>query len=73
MWDQIDEGEPDALESLYRAIHSLSGSGETFGFPKLSEAAKQCEAVLLEGIESGQLPRADAQAGIVSVLAELDQ
>ncbi len=73
LWDKIDDGEPETLESLYRAVHSLSGSGETFGFPKLSEAAKQCEAVLLAGMKSGQLPRTDAEAGFISVLAELDQ
>ena len=54
LWDKIDDGEPETLESLYRAVHSLSGSGETFGFPKLSEAAKQCEAVLLAGMKSGR-------------------
>lgn len=50
----------------------MSGSGETFGFPKLSEAAKQCEAVLLTGIETGDLDEAKARAGVEGVLAELD-
>ncbi len=48
LWDKIDDGEPETLESLYRAV-------------------------LLAGMKSGQLPRTDAEAGIVSVLAELDQ
>jgi chemotaxis protein histidine kinase CheA len=73
LWDGVERGDPDALDSLYRAVHSLAGSGETFGFPKLSEAAKQCEGVLLTGVESGQLQHDAARAELELVLAELDR
>jgi HPt (histidine-containing phosphotransfer) domain-containing protein len=60
------------LHTLHRLIHGLAGSGETFGFPQLSQAARQCERVLLAGIESGQLQVDEAKRLIVSVLAQLD-
>lgn len=73
LWGQFETGDMEALDALYRAVHSLSGSGETFGFPKLSEVAKQCEIVLHAGIESGQLQPNAVLAEVSSVLAELDR
>lgn len=73
LWDGVEGGDSDALQSLYRVVHTLAGSGETFGFPKLSEVAKQCEIVLLAGVESGQLQCGDAGAEVELVLAELDR
>ena len=36
----------DRLNDIYREIHSLNGSGATFGFPEISECASQMEAYL---------------------------
>lgn len=73
LWGQFETGDSEALDGLYRAVHSLSGSGETFGFPKLSEAAKQCEIILLDGMESGQLQPDGVLDEVNAVLAELDR
>lgn len=46
---------PDAVVSVRRIAHSLRGSGGTFGFPEITEAAKcleeSAEADVLEGID----------------------
>jgi HPt (histidine-containing phosphotransfer) domain-containing protein len=47
-------GQP--LRTFHRLAHSLAGSGTTFGFPEVSETARNLER-LLEGImESGASP-----------------
>ena len=73
MWDGVEAGDADALQSLYRVVHTLAGSGETFGFPNLSVVARRCEIVLRAGVESGQLQHDAARAEVELVLAELDQ
>ena len=73
LWGKVEDDDTGSLKALYRAIHSLAGSGETFGFPALSDAAKQCERVLLAGIETGQLQNEDAKVRLESVLTELDR
>ena len=74
LWQQIESDDSDrkALETLYRLVHGLAGSGATFGFPLLSEAARQCELVLLAGIDTGNLPLDEARSQVSSVLAALD-
>ncbi len=75
LWGKVSGGEcdRDALDALYRVVHGLAGSGATFGFPKVSETAKQCECVLLDGIDSGQLELDVVKPQIDSVLAALEQ
>lgn len=36
----------EAFQALHRMVHSLTGSGKTFGFPALSDAARNLEACL---------------------------
>ena len=38
-------------EDLRRVAHSLSGSGATFGFPNVSDAAEALERALDQGLE----------------------
>ena len=73
LWGKIEAGESgeNDLDSLYRLMHSLAGSGETFGFPQLSKTAQHCERILLDGIESGVLKFDEAKTAVDSVLAEL--
>lgn len=37
------EGKPDAIDQLRIVAHSLHGSGTTFGFPEITEAARKVE------------------------------
>ncbi len=74
LWARIsaDTVDREALDSLYRLVHGLAGSGATFGFPQLSEAAKECEIMLLEGIESGQLAYDAVRSRVETVVATLE-
>ncbi len=74
LWVKIadKESDRDALDELYRLVHGLAGSGATFGFSQLSEAAKQCECVLLAGIDSGSLEFNDAKTKLDTVLEALE-
>lgn len=73
LWEKIEKNacDRDSLDSLYRLVHGLAGAGATFGFPQVSEAAKQCECTLLEGMDSGQLALDEVKIQIDSVLAAL--
>lgn len=47
-WQQAVEGRPGARQVLEREAHNLAGSGATFGFPALGDAARSLE----QGVES---------------------
>lgn len=74
LWGKVagDDTDRDALDELYRLVHGLAGSGATFGFPQLSEAARQCEHVLLAGIDSGSLEYNEAKIKIDTVIDALE-
>jgi len=40
---EMREGKPDAIDQLRIVAHSLHGSGATFGFPEITEAARKVE------------------------------
>ena len=45
-WRQLpmDDWDEDGFETLHRMVHSLTGSGKTFGFALLSDVARNLEA-----------------------------
>jgi HPt (histidine-containing phosphotransfer) domain-containing protein len=43
LWRQVLNGQAPALASLERCAHSLAGSGATFGFAALGDAARALE------------------------------
>jgi len=45
-WQGACDGDTQALENLHRQAHSLAGSGATFGFEEISEAARAVERVV---------------------------
>ncbi len=51
---------PSDLETLHRLVHSITGSAGTFGFPELSNAARQLEGRLVLLMRGG--PPASAAA-----------
>lgn len=45
---------PDDLKTLHRLVHSLTGSGATFGYAEISDAARVMESCLKEIQEQGK-------------------
>lgn len=62
-------GEP--LRTFHRLAHSLAGAGATFGFPEVSEAARQLENLLKSALDSGSPPEAPEVEGLLSRLRGL--
>ncbi len=46
----------EALSDLFHLVHSLAGSGATFGFEALSECARQLEPVIDPQLATGRAP-----------------
>lgn len=61
----------EALANLYRITHTLAGSGATFGFPSISNAARRAEIVLKSLLQSGAALEIEHQTEIESALEEL--
>jgi two-component system, chemotaxis family, sensor kinase CheA len=53
---EIDRGsrEPELLQSIFRAVHSIKGAGSTLGFEQLSEFSHDLES-LLDDLRSSRL------------------
>ena len=51
-----DPRDLSALSALFHLVHSLAGSGATFGFEALSERARELEPVIDPQLESGRKP-----------------
>jgi len=57
LWKRVASGDDRlALTALYRALHSLAGSGETFGYPQLSKCAREMELTLEPYQASAAIP-----------------
>jgi diguanylate cyclase (GGDEF)-like protein len=70
VWQELLRGSEasDGLEHFFRLLHSLAGSGTTFGFPALSQVARQLCNLLKPALENGALltlaQRTDLDAGV---------
>ena len=55
-WAALKQDSADlaALSALFHLVHSLAGSGATFGFETLSERARQLEPLLDPQLDSGR-------------------
>jgi len=60
----------DRLERLHRGVHSLAGSGTTFGLPDVSRAARLLEAPLKELLQAGEKRSVRALSGLKDVWEE---
>lgn len=49
------EWNQENLKSLERSVHNLTGSGATFGYPDISNQARELEAYLREKASAGDL------------------
>jgi len=72
LWRRIDCEEPDAdaLEILKRELHTMAGSGGSFGLPQVSKAAAAAEDALA-GLKEGSRPGAKRSAKFAVLLDKL--
>lgn len=61
----------EALVVLHNLVHSLAGGGKTFGYPALSDAAKQLEAQLETIVQSPHVPDDQQKSHISQLVAAL--
>jgi len=64
---------PDALSNLHRMVHSLAGSGATFGFAEVSQHARRAEIVLKPLALGAMAPDAAQIRDIEAALRDLEQ
>lgn len=75
LWRRLIAAELPAsrLAELVRMVHSVSGSGTTFGLPDASRAARELESFLDPFVESGRLPGPTEQETVSALLTALKQ
>ncbi len=62
--DYLRLGDDDALAALRRIAHELHGGGGTFGFPAISAAGGELEALFEEMIEGRPVPPGGVEAAL---------
>lgn len=50
---RVGESDPERLDALYVLFHTLKGSGATFGFQQIADAAKDAEQAVRAAMEAG--------------------
>lgn len=70
-WKMIEAGDVSQLPKLHQYAHSLTGSGATFGFIKLSQASRSLEQVLQTLLDSGADYTEDQRLNISSLLQQV--
>lgn len=74
-WRQLptDSWDDEGFQILHRLVHSLTGSGKTFGFAALSDAARMLETCLKQIAETKQAPDEEQRNQIQGMMVELRQ
>lgn len=74
-WEQLpkDRWDEESFQNLHRMVHSLTGSGKTFGFALLSDAARKLEAYLKEIVQAKRVPGKEQCERVQVLLNELRQ
>ena len=74
-WQQLpkDRWDEEGFYELYRMVHSLTGSGKTYGFPAVSDAARNLETVFKQIAEVKAVPNEEQLKRIHELLSELRQ
>lgn len=78
IWEGLQNGwSNDAFYTMYRMVHGLTGSGATFGFTRLSEAARTLEIFVKGLLAEGKIPLSpacrDEIAAYLKTLTEASQ
>ncbi|MBF0371068.1 MAG: EAL domain-containing protein [Magnetococcales bacterium] len=75
LWQNLQKGawQPEQLRELHRLVHSLAGSGGTFGFPQIGLEARKVEILLKNFLEEEDPPGKSEQNKISAELDRLSQ
>lgn len=75
MWKQLpkDSWDGDGFQTLHRMVHSLTGSGKTFGFTLLSDVARNLEEHLKQIVQTETVLSEDQRQHIQKLMSELRQ
>lgn len=74
-WNRLSRGKwnHDDIEALDRMMHSLTGSGKTFGFDLLSDSARRLEHYLKQFVQEKKVPNNEQRGHIRLLLSEVKQ
>ncbi len=74
-WEQLPKGrwDEEGFQVLHRMVHSLAGSGGTFGFSLVSDVARSLEKQLDRIAEAKAAPGEEQSRSIMVLLSELRQ
>lgn len=74
-WSKLprDEWDEEGFQTLHRMVHSLTGSGKTFGFDLLSDVARHLEDCLKQIVQAQAAPGEGQRKRIQVLLSELHQ
>lgn len=72
-WNQMPQAEWDeeGFHILHRMTHSLTGSGKTFGFAALGEAARKLETLLKQAVDAKKIFGQEQRDQVQRLLSEL--
>lgn len=72
-WNKMSQTEWDeeGFQILHRMAHSLTGSGKTFGFAALSEAARKLETLLKQAVDAKRIFGQEQRGQVQRLLSEL--
>ncbi|BBJ23620.1 diguanylate cyclase [Candidatus Nitrotoga sp. AM1P] len=75
MWEQLpqDNWDGEGFQTLHRMVHSLTGSGKTFGFALLSDVARNLEEHLKQIVQTETALNEDQRQHIQKLMSELRQ
>ena len=60
-------------EPLMQMFHSLTGIGGTYGFPRISEISRSCEALCVVCIEEHRAIRAAEREQLLTAVVQIQQ
>lgn len=74
-WSQLPHSkwDEDGFQTVHRMVHSLTGSGKTFGFSLLSDVARNLEECLKQIMQAKAAPGEEQRKRIQVLLSELHQ
>lgn len=75
VWELLpqDRWDEKGFETLHRMVHNLSGSGRTFGFPLLSDRARNLEECLRQLAQAKATLSGQQRIHVQVLLRELRQ
>ena len=73
LWARIESGaDAEAARTFYLRVHSLAGTAATYGYPKLSDVARQLEQVIGNGRAGGAEPASGSRRTVPGLIDALD-